>query len=784
MKRTRCSQSCDAVDESCLYKAMILVFEQMFEGKDLTIASSCELLRTSADVARAVFDAMCNVHSLERAQAVAVVSALQGKNVFITGGAGTGKSHVTKMIRDELFALKGKVAVQCCGSTALAANNIGGCTIQRMLFMRPYRVPDLRVGYYPDAWESEYEVVIPPVAPGMESSNEDQMEQRFTLRAYTSRELIELNGGATNTNHEEQMADDEDAVNDGDKFFLERFSKPRAIELSMFEVVLLDEVSMVSDYTLQLFHNSFKEAHTFVFKLIQEYREMIEELCNKSYFEDFIDAFCNIDDSQEDLYGMFATDKENIPYLKIINKMNFEEVLKLEHRMKSTITHDNPFHGALQMICVGDFAQLPPVINGKEKDALAERRISKYAFQSEVWNKFITPIPVVLTQVKRTSHPKYVSLLTTLRSGKQIRLDELLEITRPSNHPSPFLQLKGGVEEESLNYEDDMYIFPRRKVITQNKWNKKPISAKNQMSQPCVDNWNGLCFRKMQTTIWNLVSLVTADPKDTNGNAKPPPSSILLRVGSIIQITSNIPYSFMGYKGSKRVLANGTIATFCGLCIPRHELNPNDPRYGDDYSKWYARLPPEQQVNEDLLSTDPTSDDGKQLLVHPGSCILISIKENGTNHYLRVPRMSRKKRVVRQVQRRLSEVDDPNATPIFPGSLYTRVQVVYNPTISQFKVALAHGITVHKSQGLTIYNEFAVHIKDVFEGGQLYVSLSRAHDPMTMRVDYNEWDYKATNWEEQVAEIAGELITAKIPNEVLEYHKKIESTSLPVYARF
>lgn len=783
MKRTRPSEQRDLIDGSSQYNAMILVFEHMFDNKELTIASACELLRTSADVSRAAFDAICNVHSLERAQAVAVINALQGKNVFITGGAGTGKSHVTKMIRDELLARKGADKVQCCGSTALAANNIGGSTIQRMLFMRPYRVPDLRVGYYPDAWKAEYEVIIPPAAPGRATSRTDFTEERFTLRAYTAQELSKMNGDATENDQEEEFADDEDTMNDGDKFFLERFSKSRAIEQAKIEVVLLDEVSMVSDYTLQLFHHSFKEAHLFVHKLIQEYRELIEVLCNKSYFEDPFDAFCNLDDSQEDLYGMFASDKENVAHLKTINKMAFEDVIKLEERTRWTVQSNNPFERALQLICVGDFAQLPPVINGKEKEALSNRRIGKYAFQSEIWNNFIKPIPIVLTQVKRTSHPKYVSLLTNLRDGKKIRLDDLLEITRPSNHPSPFLQLKDDIAEESLEYEDDMYIFPRRKVVTRHKWTKKPISTKNQMSQPCVDNWNGLCFRKMTSHIWNLVAIVTCDPKDKYGRAKPPPSSTLLRVGSIIQITSNIPYSFMGYNGSKRVLANGTIATFRGLCIAKMHLNANDARYGEEYCNWYARLSPEAQLKEDLIETDPNSNNGKAFLVHPESRILISIKENDQTYYLRVPRMSRKKRIVRQEQRRLSEVDDPNAKPTFPGSLYTRVQAVYNPSISQFKVALAHGVTVHKSQGLTIYDDFAVHIKDVFEGGQLYVSLSRAHDPTTMRVDYNQWDYDAANWQEQVESVS-ELIDANIPTEVLKYHQEIEAASLPVYARF
>jgi hypothetical protein len=239
----------------------------------------------------------------------------------------------------------------------------------------------------------------------------------------------------------------------------------------------------------------------------------------------------------------------------------------------------------------------------------------------------------------------------------------------------------------------------------------------------------------------------------------------------------------MGYKGSKRVLANGTIAKFCGMCIAPMHAHSDTSHYDEKYCQWYGRLSPEEQLEEDLIVTNPDSKEGRELLKNRESRLLISIKENDRVSYLRMPRMSRKRRIVRQERRLLSEVDDPNAQPTFPGSLYTKVRVAYNPIVTQYKIALAHGITVHKSQGLTIYDEFAVHIKDVFEGGQLYVSLSRAHDPTTMRIDYNGWDYKAKNWEEQMEDVAGELITAKIPNEVLKYHKQIESAPPPVYAR-
>ena len=65
--------------------------------------------------------------SAEQARAVSLVN--DGENLFLTGGAGTGKSFTLRTIIDVLHALHGKEHVFVTASTGIAACAIGGTTV-------------------------------------------------------------------------------------------------------------------------------------------------------------------------------------------------------------------------------------------------------------------------------------------------------------------------------------------------------------------------------------------------------------------------------------------------------------------------------------------------------------------------------------------------------------------------------------------------------------------------------------------------------------------------------
>lgn len=61
----------------------------------------------------------------------------EGANVFLTGGAGTGKSHLLKCIMQEMVLLHGKQAVFVTATTGIAAVHIGGTTVHQFAGIRP-----------------------------------------------------------------------------------------------------------------------------------------------------------------------------------------------------------------------------------------------------------------------------------------------------------------------------------------------------------------------------------------------------------------------------------------------------------------------------------------------------------------------------------------------------------------------------------------------------------------------------------------------------------------------
>lgn len=73
--------------------------------------------------------------SLSKDQYNAYNQLISGKNIFLTGGAGTGKSFVLKLFISEMEKQNKKVIV--CAPTGIAAINIQGVTIHRCFQVSP-----------------------------------------------------------------------------------------------------------------------------------------------------------------------------------------------------------------------------------------------------------------------------------------------------------------------------------------------------------------------------------------------------------------------------------------------------------------------------------------------------------------------------------------------------------------------------------------------------------------------------------------------------------------------
>ena len=89
------------------------------------------------------FLAVKDFYKLETRQTIAFSEAILGHNVFITGGAGVGKSYTTKTITQVLRKSFGDDAVAVAAPTGAAATVVGGITLCRLINARKQPCDDL-----------------------------------------------------------------------------------------------------------------------------------------------------------------------------------------------------------------------------------------------------------------------------------------------------------------------------------------------------------------------------------------------------------------------------------------------------------------------------------------------------------------------------------------------------------------------------------------------------------------------------------------------------------------
>ena len=97
----------------------------------------------------------------------------------------------------------------------------------------------------------------------------------------------------------------------------------------------------------------------------------------------------------------------------------------IDRRMREVATGKNkakPF-GGVQLIVVGDFYQLPPVVKGKNEEAYLNMRYGgPFAFQSKVWAEAGLKT-VELTTIHRQTDREFVAVLNTIRVGEDPDLE-------------------------------------------------------------------------------------------------------------------------------------------------------------------------------------------------------------------------------------------------------------------------------------------------------------------------------------------------------------------------
>ncbi len=113
--------------------------------------------------------------------------------------------------------------------------------------------------------------------------------------------------------------------------------------------------------------------------------------------------------------------KTNILIIDEVSMMTPELLEKLDAVAKLILRSPKPM-GGLQVVFVGDFYQLPPVLKDKEEDI-------PFVFESDIWNEIVEET-VSLTKILRQVDPVFHKILGEARNGKLSRqsLNQLMEI--------------------------------------------------------------------------------------------------------------------------------------------------------------------------------------------------------------------------------------------------------------------------------------------------------------------------------------------------------------------
>ena len=99
----------------------------------------------------------------------------------------------------------------------------------------------------------------------------------------------------------------------------------------------------------------------------------------------------------------------------------------IDQRLQEVTECDSPF-GGKQIILVGDFFQLPPVVNSKIVSAYLQRELGgPYAFQTELWQDADFHCVSLQTIHRQKNDPFFISILNHLRYGELEARDLLLD---------------------------------------------------------------------------------------------------------------------------------------------------------------------------------------------------------------------------------------------------------------------------------------------------------------------------------------------------------------------
>ncbi|MDD5669786.1 MAG: AAA family ATPase [Candidatus Omnitrophica bacterium] len=130
---------------------------------------------------------------------------------------------------------------------------------------------------------------------------------------------------------------------------------------------------------------------------------------------------------------------------------------------------DLPF-GGIQMIFIGDLYQLPPVVNGREKEAFAKHYRSPYFFDARVFENFRMEF-IELEKIYRQKDEEFINLLNAVRNNslteEQLRLlNQRAEMASPRRKQEGYAVYLTTTNKMALGINDEHLCNLKSKIFS------------------------------------------------------------------------------------------------------------------------------------------------------------------------------------------------------------------------------------------------------------------------------------------------------------------------------
>jgi ATP-dependent DNA helicase PIF1 len=217
-----------------------------------------------------------------------------------------------------------------------------------------------------------------------------------------------------------------------------------------------------------------------------------------------------------------------------VSMMTPELLEKLDAVAKLLRRNSKPM-GGLQIVFVGDFYQLPPVVKEKEEE-------TPFVFESEAWNEIVQET-VSLTKILRQTDPVFHSILDEARNGR---------LSEKSLH---ILQSRTNQPWQQLKIRPTLLFTRRAEVDNVNDRNLKSLKTERRVFRAetvfaPIEATKGLT--KESPEIKRLV-----EKMDKDG---PYMGELILAVGAQVMLLTNMDYDAGLVNGSRGVVTGFDLA--------------------------------------------------------------------------------------------------------------------------------------------------------------------------------------------------------------------------------